>query len=204
MKVETSILPVGKLEMYDVVNREGADLGQVQTFMLDMEHGRISFVVVAFGGTLGINEKWFALPWNILLWSPEDKTFVVNMPRELLENAPGIDKKRWPYEIDMSWLEQCYAYFGCKPYWEETPEEQMEKSAGQEESPVAQTTVSEDQPKNLADQEKVPAGQVELEASEDETRKLAYGMWEQEGKPDGKDLEHYYNAKKILAKTENK
>lgn len=156
MKVPSTIVPTNRLERYDVVNPEGKDLGQVETFMLDMTNGQMAFAVVAFGGILGITDKWFALPWEILEWSPQNKKFVISMPREVLENAPGIDKKKWPREIDLSWLTQCYNYYGCTPYWEQEPEEQV--------------------------------------------RKLAYGIWEQEQKPEGKNLEHYYKAEKILAK----
>ena len=35
-------------------------------------------------------------------------------------------------------------------------------------------------------------------AKEDEIRLIAYNIWEQEGHPDGKDVEHYLRAKKIL------
>jgi sporulation protein YlmC with PRC-barrel domain len=155
MDVTPSIMPTTRLEKYDVVNLAGEDLGQVQNFMLDMSYGRIAFLVVAFGGTLGFTDKWFALPWDIMAWSPEVKKFIMNAPREVLESAPGIDKKKWPYEIDVSWLTRCYAHYGCNPYWTKTGEE--------------------------------------------ETKKLAYSIWEQEDRPDGKHLEHYYRAEKILA-----
>jgi hypothetical protein len=35
-------------------------------------------------------------------------------------------------------------------------------------------------------------------ASEEKIRDLAYSIWEQEGRPDGKDVEHYLRAKKML------
>jgi hypothetical protein len=157
MKVPPSIVSTQKLQMYDVVNPAGEDLWQVQTLMIDMANGRIAFVVVAFGGTLGLTDKWFALPWEILGWSPADKKFILNMPREVLEKAPGLNKKKWPAEVDLSWLAKCYEYYGCTPYWEENPEES--------------------------------------------TRKLAYTIWEQEDRPEGKHLEHYYRAEQILAET---
>ena len=31
---------------------------------------------------------------------------------------------------------------------------------------------------------------------------LAHSIWEQEGRPEGKDLEHYFSAKKILEEQE--
>ncbi|MDD5037993.1 MAG: DUF2934 domain-containing protein [Dehalococcoidales bacterium] len=35
-------------------------------------------------------------------------------------------------------------------------------------------------------------------ATEEEIRKLAYEFWEQEGRPSGKDGEHYFRAQKTL------
>jgi sporulation protein YlmC with PRC-barrel domain len=91
----SKIIPTHRLGSYDVINPKGEDLGQVQDFMLDMAQGRIAFVVVSFGGILGVTDKWFALPWEILEWLKEQRKFILNMPREILETAPGIDKNRW-------------------------------------------------------------------------------------------------------------
>ncbi len=35
-------------------------------------------------------------------------------------------------------------------------------------------------------------------ATEEEIRQLAYRLWEEEGHPQGKDVEHYFRAKYIL------
>ena len=155
MDIAKSIVLSSRLESYDVTNPEGRDLGQVQNFMLDMAHGRISFVVVSFGGILGLTDKWFALPWELLRWSPENKKFIIDLPQEALRQAPGIDKHKWPHDVDLSWLRQCYLHFGCHPYWEGEREEQI--------------------------------------------KRLAYNIWEQEGRPEGQAVEEYYRAEKILA-----
>jgi hypothetical protein len=39
-------------------------------------------------------------------------------------------------------------------------------------------------------------------ANEDEIKKLAYKIWEEAGKPEGKDIEHYFRAAKILEEQE--
>ena len=39
-------------------------------------------------------------------------------------------------------------------------------------------------------------------ATEEQIRQLAYFIWEQEGCPEGKRLEHYYRAKQILEEQE--
>lgn len=35
-------------------------------------------------------------------------------------------------------------------------------------------------------------------ATEEQIRELAYRLWEEEGRPEGKDQEHYFKARKIL------
>lgn len=38
--------------------------------------------------------------------------------------------------------------------------------------------------------------------TEQQIRELAYALWEQEGRPDGKDQEHYHRARQMLADQE--
>ncbi len=39
-------------------------------------------------------------------------------------------------------------------------------------------------------------------ATEEKIRELAYAIWEQEGRPNGKDVEHYFRAKQIIEQQE--
>ena len=116
-------VPSIRLKQYDVVNKNGADMGQVQTFVVDMHEGLIAFVFVSFGGTLGFGDKWFALPWDALQWYPETMKFVLDMPADVLENAPGMDKDRWLEEIekwqkeeDLAPIDHYYTQRGYKSY----------------------------------------------------------------------------------------
>ena len=117
IKMAPNIVPASRLEVYDVMNPAGDDLGQVQNFMIDLCHGKVAFVIVAFGGTLGLSDKWFAIPWELLEWRTPEKKFVLDLPREKLAKAPGIDKHKWPQEINLDWLKDLYVYFDCCPYW---------------------------------------------------------------------------------------
>ena len=115
------LIPAHRLPEYDVVNSAGEDLGQAQEFMIDMTTGHVAYVVVAFGGTLGLSDKWLAMPFDALCWSPEKKKFTVDLKREVLVSAPGIDKSKWPDQYMKSntgWLDDLYAHYSCKPYWE--------------------------------------------------------------------------------------
>lgn len=39
--------------------------------------------------------------------------------------------------------------------------------------------------------------------TEEKIKELAYAIWEQEGRPDGRNEEHYFRAKQILEKRES-
>ena len=118
MKESTRFIPTNRLTQYDVINKQGQDMGQVQTFVVDMVAGRIAFVVVSFEGFLGISDKWFAMPWEILKWSIEDKKFILDMSKESLEMAPGMDKSKWPNEINFDLMAKAYSHYGVAPYWD--------------------------------------------------------------------------------------
>ena len=64
--------------------------------MIDITTGQIDYVVVEFGGFLGIGIKYFAIPFNMLQVNPEKKIFVFKGKKEMLEKAPGFDLSHWP------------------------------------------------------------------------------------------------------------
>ena len=91
--------------------------------MVDMRDGLIAFALVAFGGMLGISDKWFALPWAALKWHPETKKFILDMPEEVLKNAPGMHKDKWLEDIDkwqkeedLAVIDRYYHQYGYESY----------------------------------------------------------------------------------------
>jgi uncharacterized protein YegP (UPF0339 family) len=116
-------VPSVRLAQYDVVNKKGEDMGQVQTFVVDMREGLIAFALVSFGGFLGITDKWFAMPWAALEWHPKTQKFILDMPEKVLKDAPGMDKDKWLEEIDkwqkeedLELLDSYYTRYGYESY----------------------------------------------------------------------------------------
>jgi len=100
-----------------VVNHKGEDLGEIQEIMLDLDHGRIAYAVLSFGGFLGMGDKLFAIPWQAFSVDTVQKRLVLNTKKELLEKATGFDKSNWPNMADPTWGSTVYGYYGYKPYW---------------------------------------------------------------------------------------
>jgi sporulation protein YlmC with PRC-barrel domain len=113
-----TVLPVNNLTGNDVVNIDGEKLGSIASYGIDLERGRIAYAVLSVGGFMGFGDKWFAVPWDALQFSPHDRKFILNVNRELLEDAPGFDKDNWPSSDNRQFALQVYEYYGKVPYWE--------------------------------------------------------------------------------------
>jgi sporulation protein YlmC with PRC-barrel domain len=99
-----AVLSAGTLTGDPVINETGEHLGQLEEIMLDLDSGRVVYAVISFGGILGLGNKLFAVPWQALRVDTERKAVIVNVSRELLEQAPGFDKDNWPDTSEHTWL----------------------------------------------------------------------------------------------------
>ena len=112
------VMAAGTLEGDDVVNSAGEKLGTLDDIMLDVPTGRIAYAVLASGGFLGMGEKLFAIPWRALTLDPDNKSFVLDVSKEQLSQAPGFDKDHWPSMADETWARTVHTYYRARPYWE--------------------------------------------------------------------------------------
>lgn len=97
-----------------VLNDKGEKLGHIKDIMLDIRTGKIEYYIVEFGGFLGIDEKFFAIPHGKLKIDPEDKVFRFHEKKETLEKAPGFDKHHWPEtnEHKISYTTDMWSFWG--------------------------------------------------------------------------------------------
>ena len=79
-----------------VINPQGEHLGTIKDIMIDLNGGKIEYVVIEFGGFLGLGEKYFALPYSLLKVDSKNESFLLDQSKDALINAPGFDKNHWP------------------------------------------------------------------------------------------------------------
>jgi len=79
-----------------VENRAGEDLGKIKDIMLNVKRGTIEYVVIEFGGFLGIGEKYFAVPFEALELKAGRQVYILDRDKAFLKNAPGFNKEHWP------------------------------------------------------------------------------------------------------------
>ncbi|MDQ1274938.1 MAG: hypothetical protein QG610_511 [Euryarchaeota archaeon] len=107
-----------------VINGAGEDLGKIEELMIDLDSGRVAYGVLSFGGFLGMGDKLFAIPWQALNLRVHEHAFVLDVPKETLENAKGFDKDNWPVP-NREDLSRTYTYYGYQPYWKTEVTEQI-------------------------------------------------------------------------------
>src|SRR6476646_6507379 len=113
------VLAASTLAGEKVRNSAGKDLGKVDEFMIDIPSGRVAYAVLSFGGVLRMGSKLFAVPWSALRVDEDEKVFILDVDKKILESAPGFDKDNWPDMADTTWRAEVYRHYGAAPYWEE-------------------------------------------------------------------------------------
>jgi len=110
---------VSKFIGTDVEDATGKNLGDVDDVVIDDATGRAVYVVLSFGGFLGMGDKLFAIPTHSLTPSAKNNDkLILDVPKEKLEKAPGFDKKNWPNMADRRWATDIHNYYGQTPYWD--------------------------------------------------------------------------------------
>lgn len=113
------VLSASSLAGDSVRNPAGDDLGKIEEIMIDVPSGRVAYAVLSFGGFLGMGNKLFAVPWDAFTIDEENKQFILDVDKTMLQSAPGFDKNNWPDMAAPSFGKQVYSHYGYTPYWEE-------------------------------------------------------------------------------------
>jgi len=93
-----------------VYNKQKEYMGKIGDIMIDVTTGKIEYMVIEFGGFLTIGEKYFAIPFRLFKVDPENKAFILDQSKELIEKAPGFDINHWP-ETNLHGEETYWSFF---------------------------------------------------------------------------------------------
>jgi hypothetical protein len=77
----------------DIRNLQDEHLGDIDTVLLASD-GTILYVIVSRGGFLGIGADHTLVPWQALKATPGLNTFLLDVPEEVMQQAPEVDPDR--------------------------------------------------------------------------------------------------------------
>lgn len=110
-----------------VMNDEGEKLGKISAIAIDMDSGRVAYVVLVFGAFPKL-PKLFAIPWELLTFSSHDRKFILNVPSKTLASGLAFDTlDQVAAGATFTWLGEVYEYYSDKPEWERKRQEQAQR-----------------------------------------------------------------------------
>ncbi len=113
--MKTRILSASTIKGTNVKNFKKENIGEIQDLMVNLSTGKVEYAVLSFGGFLGIGDKYFAVPIQVLKFSDKDREITLDVDKERLKNAPGFDKDNWPLEASPEFLQSMYDHYGYSP-----------------------------------------------------------------------------------------
>jgi hypothetical protein len=120
LDAETVLPSISRLVGAPVVNSRGDEIGRVEDLLVDASRGRIACAALSFSGFLGIEGRWFGVPWQALTFDPRNGSFIFDVDRQTVENAPLFDRSvHESMDADSEWLRGVYIYYGHAPYREQ-------------------------------------------------------------------------------------
>jgi PRC-barrel domain len=108
------LIASNKVEGTAVYNRTGEQLGTVFNFMVDKVSGQVAYVVMSFGGFLGMGESYHPLPWKALTYDTRLEGYVVDIDKDRLANAPSHGREADPF-VDDEYGAKVDAYYRTAP-----------------------------------------------------------------------------------------
>jgi hypothetical protein len=85
-----------KVEGTPVVDKNGASIGHIQSFMVDKYTGRVAYAIMSFGGTMGVGASLFPLPWPLLEYDVENDGYGLDITKEQMADAPRFEANDEP------------------------------------------------------------------------------------------------------------
>jgi sporulation protein YlmC with PRC-barrel domain len=84
-----------------VRNQQNESLGKIKDVVLDLQSGRIAYIVLSTGGPF--RSKFVAVPPSAFVPGADEKTLVLNADKSKLTAAAGFNRNNWPNMATPSW-----------------------------------------------------------------------------------------------------
>lgn len=109
---ETSrLIASNKVEGTPVYGREGERLGTIYNFMVDKFSGQVQYAVMSYGGFLGLGQRYFPLPWRMLIYDSREGGYHIDMTDRDLERAPSFGRHDEP-RFDRAYGRRVHSWYG--------------------------------------------------------------------------------------------
>ncbi|HZO53049.1 MAG TPA: PRC-barrel domain-containing protein, partial [Bryobacteraceae bacterium] len=100
-----------------VITSQDEKLGQVQNLFVDLQKGRVLYVVLNAAQSVGGNGNLFVLPPNAFTLGKDKNTLVTGVDKAKLEGAPRVNRGNLNQWLTPARATEIYRYYGKDAYW---------------------------------------------------------------------------------------
>jgi hypothetical protein len=95
---------------------DGEKIGKIERLMLDKISGKVAYVVMSFGGLLGVGERYYTLPWAKLDYDEKLMAYVLDVTKSQLQSAPVLNSEG-ESAPDRTTERALHEHYDTDPYW---------------------------------------------------------------------------------------
>lgn len=93
-----------------LIGEGGAKLGHIRETFVDLDTGRIEFLIVEAPGLVGGSGKYHPVPWTIVRYDPMAKAFHADVTKDRFKGSPSYDREQIR-SAGYAWDDQSNRYF---------------------------------------------------------------------------------------------
>lgn len=109
-----------KVKGSEVLGATQEKIGKLDQVVVDPHAGMVAYNVLASGGTLGLGEKHYALPWEVTRVRIDAENKVVlgsELTKDRLSKAPEYDSKDDKRMWGSPYVREVHTYYSVEPYF---------------------------------------------------------------------------------------
>lgn len=106
-----------RVEGTTVYDRAGNDIGSISRLMIDKQTGKVAYVIMSFGGFLGVGSEEFTIPWSKLEYDTGLGGYRTDITEEQVKDLP-VFYRDGEYEwSDRRREKELHDYWAAPYYW---------------------------------------------------------------------------------------
>lgn len=116
----SELVAAKKVKGAHVLGATQEKIGELEEVVVDPHAGMVAYNVLASGGTLGLGEKHYSLPWEVTRVRVDAENKVVlgsELTKDRLAKAPEYDPKDMKRMGGSPYVREVYTYYSVEPYF---------------------------------------------------------------------------------------
>jgi len=115
-KTPHPLIASDRIEGTPVYGSDGYRIGAIKRMMIEKQRGSVAYVILSFGGVLGLGNDYCPVPWDLLSYNEYLGGYEVDISDTDLKNAPKFREENWD-DGDRKKEMALFDYYGMGPYF---------------------------------------------------------------------------------------